>query len=537
VVLAFLAAVVVSSVLARATRIALPLVQIALGAAIALSPLKTVILDPELFFVLFLPPLLFLDGWRIPKRDLFRDKVIIVELALGLVVLTVVGVGLFIHWMVPAMPLPVAFALAAIISPTDPIAVSAVAARAPIPKRMMHILEGESLLNDASGLVCMRFAVAAMLTGAFSLSDAVVAFVSVAAGGLAVGVTTAWTTTKVKAWTAKQLGEVSGVQIIISLLIPFAAYLLAERFHWSGILAAVGAGITMSLTERGEGFAVTRVRRAAVWDTVQLAANGAIFVLLGEQIPTILAGAEETVRLTGHAEPWWLGIYVLAIVCALAVLRFAWVWGSLRLNWFRARRRGLPRPKTSRRLVLAMSLAGVRGAITLAGILTLPLALNDGTPFPARDLAIFLAAGVIVVTLLAATFALPPLLHGLQLPPQPETQAKEETVRVAAAEAAIRAIEAAQHRLAEGRADADLYAEAAGRVMELYRQRIDGRAQDEESAAERRRSEEVERKLRIAGLRAERDAITTATRAGDLSEDTLRRLTREIDLLEARYST
>jgi CPA1 family monovalent cation:H+ antiporter len=435
------------------------------------------------------------------------------------------------------MPLPVAFALAAIVSPTDPIAVSAVAARAPIPKRMMHILEGESLLNDASGLVCMRFAVAAMLTGAFSLGDAVVAFVFVAAGGLATGVATAWAVTKLKAWTANRLGEDTGAQILISLLIPFAAYLLAERFHWSGILAAVGAGITMSFAETGQALAVTRVRRTAVWDTVQLTANGAIFVLLGEQLPTILAGAAETVRHTGHAEPWWLGVYVLAIVCALAALRFAWVWASLRINWFRARRRGLPRPKTSSRLVLAMSLAGVRGAITLAGILTLPLALRDGTPFPARDLAIFLAAGVIIVTLLAATFALPPLLRGLQLPPEPEIQAQEETARLAAAEAAIRAIEATQHEMAKGRADADVNADAAGRVMELYRHRIDGRGLDEESAALRRRTAEIERKLRIAGLRAERNAIITATRAGDLSEDALRRLTREIDLLEARYST
>jgi CPA1 family monovalent cation:H+ antiporter len=532
-----LAAVVVSGALARATRIALPLVQILLGAAIALSPLKTVILDPELFFVLFLPPLLFLDGWRIPKRDLFRDKVIIIELALGLVVLTVVGLGFLIHWMVPAMPLPVACALGPLNSPTQTIARTAGGARAPIPKRMMHILEGESLLNDASGLVCMRFAVAATLTGAFSLGEAVAAFFWVALGGLSVGVATAWIVTKIKAWTTRRLGEDTGAQILISLLIPFAAYLLAERFHWSGILAAVGAGVTMSFAETSQALAVTRVRRTAVWDTVQLAANGAIFVLLGEQMPTILAGATETVRLTGHAQPWWLGVYVLVIVCALAALRFAWVWTSLRLNWFRAQRRGERRPKTSKRLVLAMSLAGVRGAITLAGILTLPLALNDGTPFPARDLAIFLAAGVIVVTLVGATFALPPILRGLELPPQPEIQAREEAVRLAAAEAAIRAVEAAQHELAEGRPDADLYADAAGRVMELYRHRIDGRALDEESAALRRRGEEIERRLRIAGLRAERNAIIAATRAGDLPEDALRRLTREIDLLEARYST
>jgi Na+/H+ antiporter len=536
VVLIMLAAVVVSGALARATRIALPIVQILIGAGIALSPIKTVVLNPELFFVLFLPPLLFLDGWRIPKGEIFRDKAIIIELALGLVVLTVAGVGLLIHWMVPAMPLPVAFALAAIVSPTDPIAVSAVAARAPIPRRMMHILEGESLLNDASGLVCMRFAVAAMLTGAFSLVGAVGTFAWVALGGVAIGVATAFAITKLKTFASARLGEDTGAQIIVSLLIPFAAYLIAEDFHCSGILAAVAAGVTMSFAEAGAALAVTRVRRTAVWDTVQFAANGAIFVLLGEQMPGIIADAGQTVRLTGHAEPWWLGIYVLAIVAALAALRFGWVWTSLRLTWFRAGLRGEQRSKVSKRLVLAMSLAGVRGAITLVGNLTLPLALNDGSPFPARDLAIFLAAGVIIVTLLVATFALPPILRGLELPPDASAQAREEAARIAAAEAAIQAIEAEQHRLAQGRPDADLYAGSAGRVMELYRLRIDGRGTDVPGAAQQRRIEEVERKLRVAGLRAERDRLYDAARTGELPEDSMRRLVREIDLLETRYT-
>src|SRR6266436_6380282 len=170
VTLFFLLAVVVSGAFARMSPVPLPLplVQIALGSIIASVANLGFDLKPDIFFLLFLPPLLFLDGWRIPKQGLFRDKGTILELALGLVVFTVVGVGFFINWMIPEMPVAVAFALAAIVSPTDPIAVSAIAARVPIPKRLMHILEGESLLNDASGLVCMRFAVAAALTGTFS---------------------------------------------------------------------------------------------------------------------------------------------------------------------------------------------------------------------------------------------------------------------------------------------------------------------------------------------------------------------------------
>lgn len=535
-ILVLLLAVIISGSLARFSRLPLPLVQIALGAVIAVSVVPTVELKPDLFFLLFLPPLLFLDGWRIPKEDLLRDRAIVLELALGLVVLTVVGVGWLIHLMIPAMPLPVAFALAAVISPTDPIAVSAIAARAPIPKRMMHILEGESLLNDASGLVCMRFAVAAMLTGAFSLQQAFVTFLWVALGGVAIGVCVTWLTTRAKQWLTRRLGEDTSAQILVSLLIPFGAYLFAEHFHCSGILAAVAAGITMSFTEQsGESLAVTRVRRTAVWDTVQFAANGIIFVLLGEQMPGILQKAAETVRLTGHHETWWLAIYVLAISVALGATRFAWVWTSLRWTLFRAHRRGERPPKIGWRLVLGMSFAGVRGAITLAGVLTLPLTLTDGTAFPARDLAIFLAAGVIIVSLLVASVGLPRALRNLELPPEPSHQAEIDQARAVAAQAAIQAIETAQHALGEGRDDADLYTDASARIMELYRQRIDGRLQTPEAAAINRKVEQIERQLRVAGLGAERDAIFRMVRERVLDGEAARKIVREIDLLEARY--
>lgn len=536
-ILFLLLAVVVSGSLARLTRLPLPLVQIALGAAIAISAVPTVELEPELFFLLFLPPLLFLDGWRIPKDDLLRDRATVLELAIGLVVLTVVGVGFLIHWLIPAMPLPVAFALAAVVSPTDPIAVSAIASRTPLPKRVMHILEGESLLNDASGLVCMRFAVAAMLTGSFVVHEAMMTFAWVAFGGVAIGFAFTWAVSYAKQSITRHLGEDTSAQILISLLIPFGAYLLAEHFHCSGILAAVSAGVTMGFTEQqGQALAITRVRRAAVWDVVQFAANGVIFVLLGEQMPGLWTEASATVRATGHTEAWWLLVYVLVISLALGVMRFAWVWTSLRLTIFKARRRGEPGPKVSWRLVAAISLAGVRGAITLAGVLTLPLALNDGTPFPARDLAILLAAGVILVSLVVASVGLPRVLRGLELPPEPSRQMEIDQTRLAAAQAAIQAIEDAQHALGAGQADADVYTEASVRIMELYRARIDGRLESPETAAVQRKLEQVERQLRLVGLRAERDEIYRRIRRREIEDELGRKLVRDIDLMEARYA-
>src|SRR6218665_3753856 len=248
-----------------------PLFQIGLGALIGLAADWRVTLDPEIFFLLFLPPLLFLDGWRIPREELFKDGKTIVELALGLVVATVVGMGFFIHWMIPAMPLAVAFAVAAVVSPTDPIAVSAIAQRTPIPKRMMHILEGESLLNDASGLVCLRFAVAAALTGAFSLGEAALNFVWVAVGGIVVGAGLPWLVGWAQNLITRRVGEDSGSQILISLLIPFGAYLIAEHLHCSGILAAVAAGLAMGFVEAaGNAKATTRIRRTTALHLIQL---------------------------------------------------------------------------------------------------------------------------------------------------------------------------------------------------------------------------------------------------------------------------
>ncbi len=536
-ILILLLGVVISGSLTRALPIPvpLPLVQIALGFAIAAVADLGVELKPDIFFLLFLPPLLFLDGWRIPKEGLLKDKGAILELAFGLVVFTVLGVGLFIHWMIPAMPLAVAFALAAILSPTDPIAVSAIAARVPIPKRLMHILEGESLLNDASGLVCMRFAVAAALTGAFSLVEAAGTFLWLAAGGIAIGAAVTLGVTMTKNWISRRLGEETGAQILISLLIPFAAYLLAEHLHCSGILAAVAAGITMSYVEQsGQALAITRVQRSAVWDMVQFAANGVIFVLLGEQLPSIIAGAARVVREAGHHEPIWLVVYVVAINVALAALRFIWAWVSLRFTLYRAAQRGMPMERPSWRLVAVTALAGVRGAITLAGVLTLPIFMNDGSFFPARDLAIFLAAGVIIVSLVAASIGLPILLKGLQLPAEPTHQKAEDRARVAAAQAAIKAIEQAQHELGEGRPDADLYTEVGARVMDLYRQRIDGHSRTGADGDRFRTAEKIEQDLRLAALRAERVEFYRRGRSNLLSDEMVRKLVREIDLVEAK---
>jgi len=537
VVLAMLLAVLASGYLARMlpSALPLPLVQIALGAIIAGVLNEGVVLDPQIFFLLFLPPLLFLDGWRIPKDGLFRDASTIAQLAFGLVVFTVIGAGYLIHWMIPGVPLAVAFALAAIVSPTDPVAVASIAKRAPIPKRLMHVLEGESLLNDASGLVCFRFAVAAVMTGGFSIASAGVAFVWLALGGLAVGVAFTLAASLVQNGVSRHFGEETGTPILLSLLIPFGAYLLAEHMAASGILAAVAAGISMSYVElSGRALATTRVQRAAVWDTLQLSLNGIMFVLLGEQLPGIVRGALAEVGHSGGAV-WRLFAYALALNAGLALLRFAWVWASMHIRRLRAKRRGQDAPGVGWRLVAAASLAGVRGAITLAGVLTLPLLLPGGAPFPARNVVIFLAASVILLSLFAASSVLPWLLKGLQLPVEDQAEREEDLAQRAAAAAAIAAIERALHLTPKDADETDLYTQAATRVMALYERRRADRELAGVDAQWLRRADQAEYTLRLAGWQAERDAIYRLAQRRQISDATARRLVRQIDLIEARY--
>lgn len=540
-ILVMLVAVVFSNAISRAlpVPVPLPLIQIMLGAVLAAFTPLGVTLVPEVFFLLFLPPLLFLDGWRIPKEAFRRDKDIILELAFGLVVFTVVGLGFFVHWMIPLMPLGVAFALAAILSPTDPVAVSSITQRVPMPKRLTEILAGESLFNDASGLVCMRFAVAAVLTGTLSLADATVTFAWLTIVGIGVGVGVGLIVSRVRVMVVKRIGIDSGNEILLTIMIPFCAYLLAEELQGSGILAAVAAGFTFNYTEtQNPADGDTRIRSLAVWDMIQLALNGLMFVLLGEQLPKIVDSAIDVVSEAGHHSPLWLIVYAIAIYVALLVMRFVWAWVSLRLTLFRMRKRGQDIGRPGWPLLAASSLAGVRGSVTLAGVLTLPLFALDGSPFPARELAIFLAAAVIILSLVVAGIGLPYLLTGVELPADDTEETAEAEAQIDAAEAAIRAIDDAEQKFVDAHIlDKDVAEAAAANLKGYYRQRIDALSDHPaDDTLLKRETFEAQQKLWLEGLRAERAALFVAMRRRTVSQETVRKLIREIDLLEARLN-
>lgn len=537
--LVLLLAVIVSSWTSRALPFAvpLPIVQILIGIGIAEWTSFSVTIDPAFFFAFFIPALLYLEGWRIPKDDLSRDGKAVLGMAVGLVFLTVVGLGFFINWLIPTIPLYVAFALAGILSPTDPVAVSGITSRLPMPKRLLHILEGESLLNDASGLSVFKIACAAMVTGHFSFEHAVSEFVSMSMGGALVGVMVCWVMLGVQNTVSLRIDEDAGSKTLLSILIPFAAYFGAEIFHFSGVLAAATAGIYMAFAEmRGSSLASTRMQRSAVWDMIAFTMNGVIFVILGEQFPAIIDGAAQVMREAGTQNGWVLLGYVLAITGALLSVRFLWTGLTF---WSIHKKSVLAGTTTGRFSLLGPAIAtaaGVRGSITLAGIMTMPYVIEGGERFPARDLAVFLAAGVIVTTLIIAWVLLPFLLrngakHAL---PEDVNQEAIAEARVTAAKSAIQRIEARLHSLSEGRSDADIYTEAGARAMEVYRQKIDSMGETDDHNEDERTIRKIERTLLMAGMDAERETLFQLGQQRKISDAAVRKLVHPIDLSEAR---
>ncbi|NMY37704.1 MULTISPECIES: Na+/H+ antiporter [Pseudomonas] len=540
-VLILLMLVGVSRLLGRLIPLPLPLVQIAAGALLAWPTLGLhVALDPELFLFLFLPPLLFSDGWRIPKREFWRLRGPILTLAVGLVLFTVVGAGYFIHWLLPTIPLPVAFALAAVLSPTDAVAVSAIAQNR-LPAPLMHMLQGEALMNDATGLVTFKFALAAAITGVFSLANASVTFMLVACGGLAIGVALSWVVGRMRSWMIARGWDDPATHVVFMLLLPFAAYVLAERLGASGILSAVAAGMMQSWLDLLPRQTSTRLLNRSVWGLLEFAFNGLIFLLLGLQLPDII---KAVVRLETHLWPTLMYriLDVVVIFLVLIALRFIWVQSIWRLSGLLRRWRGkeeLTMVPTARSCWI-LTVGGVRGAVTLAGVMSIPLLLNEGLDFPERELLIFIAAGVILLSLIVACIALPLLLRGI-------ARSSDDAMRNEVREAWRRTAEAAIHALETEEvidpndppdaAQAALAAELKARIMSEYRHQLDVFNDSAEAQALASKMDDLEGRLRLKALRAQRLELYSLRRHHEIGDEVLSEILRDLDLSEANLGT
>jgi Na+/H+ antiporter len=510
--LALIVAVAGLSVLARVVRVPYPILLVLGGLVLGFVPgMPGVELPPELVLVAFLPPLLYWSGFFSSPRDLWSDARMISLLAVGLVLATTLAVAAAAHALVHEMSWPVAFALGAIVSPTDPLAASAIGRRLGVPRRLVTVLEGESLVNDATALVAYRVAVAAAVSGSFVAWQAGLRFVVGAAGGIAVGLLVGWLVAELR----RRLDD-PVVEIVISVVTGYAAYLPAELLHVSGVLAAVAAGLYLGWRAPALASASTRLLGFSFWEVLVYLANAVLFILVGLQLQPILEdlGGTAVAVLVGQ------GALVSAVVVAV---RLAWGFSVPYLVRLFDRRPSQVRRRVGAKERLLLGWSGMRGAVSLAAALALPL------DFPMRNLILFLTFSVIFATLVVQGLTLPTLIRRLNFE-QDDTEEREEVrARLAATHAALDRLD----ELAGADWTRDDTVERLHGLYEFRRRRLKARGGYLEDDGAEDRSQAYQRLLREL-LQAQRQAIVRLRNQGQISNDVMHRIERELDLEDTR---
>ncbi len=510
-------AVAVLALLARKLHIPYPIFFVIGGSLLGLIPkLPKVQLDPELVFLFFLPPLLFPAALFTSWRDFRANLRPISLLAIGLVLFTTVAVALLAHYFLD-LPLAAGFVLGAIISPPDAIAASAIAERLKVPRRIVTILEGESLVNDATALVAYRFAVVAVATGSFSLAKASGQFFIVGIGGVLIGLVVGWL-----AEHFHRRVDDAPIEITVSLLTPFAAYLSAEQLGVSGVLAVVTAGLYLGRRMPEILSSRTRLQGGPVWAMVGFLLNGFVFILIGLQLREVLGA------LPGYSIVRLLR-YALIISLAVVVIRLLWVFPAAYLprRLFQKIRAKDPYPSWQHLTIVGWT--GMRGVVSLAAALALPLTIQNGAPFPGRDLILFLTFTVILVTLVVQGLSLPPLIRWLGVEDDGSAEKEEREARLQANQAALARLNEISER---DPAKADALQRLRIEYEDHIRQ-VEGAEPESAGTPLRLFSSEYER-LSYEALREERRTIVRLRNESVISDEVLRRIQRDIDLAEAR---
>ena len=467
--------------------------------------------DPEIILVLVLPPILYQAALLTSWRDFAAGIRTIGLLAIGLVAATTLAAGAALKFLIPDIPWAAAFAFGAIVSPPDAVAATAILSRMNIPRRVVTVLEGESLVNDAAGLVLYKFAVAAALTGSFSLFDASLQFVGVAVGGIVLGILTGLVFIVIH----RQLRDIL-TEVLTALLVPYVAYVFAESLHASGVLAVVAAGLVRGRHSPVIVSAQMRILARSMWNVMVFMLNVLVFVLIGMQLSGSVA------RLEGYSAARLVADGILLSAVAISV-RFAWVYAALYLprKLSATLRRSEAAPPEAEFFI--MSWCGMRGIVSLAAALALPIALADRTPFPFRDLIIFFTFAIIAVTLVLQGLTLPVLIRRLRVGVDWSLHAERANARNAMSSAAIAAIDA----LARGESIAP---DLAGRIGAEFAEK---NAAGDADASVSEEHAVLARRLRHAAVNAERQELIRIWRERQISDDVLHEFEEELDYKES----
>jgi Na+/H+ antiporter len=503
------------AVAAERLKIPYPILLVLGGLGLAFVPgLPAVKIDPELVLLLFFPPLLYAAAWFTSWRDFAANSRPITLLAVGLVVVTTTAVAWIAHAVIPGMSWSVAFVLGAIVSPPDAVAATGVTQRLKVPRRIVTILEGESLVNDATGLVAYRFALAAVATGNFSFTQAGGRFAFVAAGGVAVGLAVGWLVAQIH-----RRMEDFELETVITLLTPYAAYIPAEHLGVSGVLATVAAGGYLGWRNPQLLSALTRFRGQGVWRVLLLLFNGLVFILIGLQLASIRA------LTTGIPWPSLIG-YAAAVSGVVILARLIYVPIGTYLPRLLSRRIRERDPNPPWQAVALIGWTGMRGIVSLALALALPLALPNGSPFPQRAVVVVVSFAVILATLVVQGLTLPAVIKALKLNDDGADLREER-------EALRQASEAAVKRLTEIDDISIINPQLMERVRLPYAQRLERLTEQTREDPECRLTEGESatfRRLRGEALDAERKVIVALRNQGRISEEVLHRVQEALDL-------
>jgi CPA1 family monovalent cation:H+ antiporter len=516
--LILLIAVPALSVIAGALDVPYPILLVLAGVVLGLLPgLPNPQLHPDLVLVIFLPPLLYVAAFFADLRDLRANLRPIAFLSIGLVIATAVAVAVVAHSLLD-IPWAAAFALGAILAPTDPIAATAVMRRLGVPRRLVSVTEGESLVNDGTALVIYRAAIAAAIGGSFSLLDTGAEFLLGIVGGIAVGIAVGWLVAMVRS----RIDDVP-TEVTISLFTGYAAYLPAEQLGVSGVLAAVTAGIVLGLYAPRISTAQMRLQGYGTWELVVFLINSVLFVLIGLQLPHVMDGIQG--RSTGA-----LIAYGLLFSALVIVVRFVWLFTVTYLIRAIDRRESQRQRRIPWRWRVVGAWSGMRGAVSLAAALALPLHTDSGKPFPERDMIIFIAFCVILVTIVVQGLTLPALIRAMGVHEDDEEEQREEL------HARLRAARAALDQLDRLEQEGWVREETLDRMRALYdyrTRRFAARAGKVEDDGYEDRSQAYQRAVRSV-LDAQRETLVQMRREGAISNEVMHRVERELDLEDTR---
>lgn len=518
-ILGLCVAIPLLSVVARLLGIPYPIVLVLGAIPLGYLPgVPGVELDPDLVLVIFLPPLLYVAAFLADLRALRADARALSMTAIGLVLLTTCAVAVVGHELI-GLPWAVAFALGAIVSPTDPVAATAIIRQLGAPRRLVNIIEGESLVNDASALIAYRVAVAAAIGGSFSLLDATLDFVVAVVGGIGIGLLVGAAIAAIR----RRLDDIP-VEITISIFSGYIAYLPAEGLGVSGVLAAVTAGLYLGWVAPRISSAQMRIQGFAVWELILFLLNAVLFVLIGLQLPGILDA------VSGIAVGTLAG-YALAVIAVVVGARFLWLFTTPYMLRALDRRPSQHARRIGAAPRVVMAWAGMRGAVSLAAALALPLTTDAGAPFQERDLVIFLAYCVVLFTVVVQGLTLPALIRRLGVTgDSTDEEAEEQAARIAAADAALVALDqlAEEEWTQEGTVERTraLFAFRRRRFATLRDDREDEEGVVDQSLAYQR--------LMHAVIEAQRAVIVEMRNGGEISAEVMRRVERDLDLEESR---